>query len=261
MTEATSLTEVNLLRQHAEVLFDMDDGGRLIDINEPGGDQAPRLFLARGRTTHRIWFRADIPGPVCDACRRIAESLPAWDGEPTDPTLFQPFRDILDDILDGGKRDDAPSIGPAYRFGKRTAFAPQALPVGALAPDAVPFGAETPELRVIDEGSAHLLERFFPYTREVLGAREPVVGAVVDGWVVSACFSARRRPAASEAGVATAEPYQGRGLATVVVSAWRDAVERAGAQPLYSTSWDNTASRAVARKLGLIVYAETFSLG
>jgi hypothetical protein len=30
--------------------------------------------------------------------------------------------------------------------------------------------------------------------------------------------------------------------------------------PLYSTSWDNTASLAVARRLGLMPYAETISL-
>jgi hypothetical protein len=33
-----------------------------------------------------------------------------------------------------------------------------------------------------------------------------------------------------------------------------------GRIPLYSTSWTNTASLAVARKLGLVAYANTWSI-
>ncbi|MDQ3856704.1 MAG: GNAT family N-acetyltransferase, partial [Chloroflexota bacterium] len=33
-----------------------------------------------------------------------------------------------------------------------------------------------------------------------------------------------------------------------------------GKVPLYSTSWDNSASQAVARKLGLVQYATDLSL-
>ena len=35
-----------------------------------------------------------------------------------------------------------------------------------------------------------------------------------------------------------------------------DTVVALGGRPLYSTSWQNHASRAVARKLGLVCYAE-----
>ncbi|MXZ22396.1 MAG: GNAT family N-acetyltransferase, partial [Caldilineaceae bacterium SB0665_bin_25] len=34
-----------------------------------------------------------------------------------------------------------------------------------------------------------------------------------------------------------------------------------GRVPLYSTSWENGASLAVARKLGLVAYASGWSLG
>ena len=115
-------------------------------------------------------------------------------------------------------------------------------------------------MTAIDERSANLLNRYFPYTRSVLADRMPVVGVVVEGSVVSACFSARRGPIACEAGVATEEAYRGRGFGAAVVAAWRHAVEADGRVPLYSTSWDNAASLGIARKLGLIPYAETLSL-
>jgi hypothetical protein len=38
--------------------------------------------------------------------------------------------------------------------------------------------------------------------------------------------------------------------------AWASAIREAGKVPFYSTSWDNTASRAVAAKLELELFAE-----
>jgi predicted GNAT family acetyltransferase len=61
----------------------------------------------------------------------------------------------------------------------------------------------------------------------------------------------RITPAACEAGVETAPGFRGHGHAARVVAAWALAVRDAGQIPLYSTSWQNTASQAVARKLGL----------
>ena len=136
---------------------------------------------------------------------------------------------------------DPEAFGPAYVFGD-------------------PVEPGPGEAILIDEASAPLLARHFPYTLEVFAARSPVIGVIEGGRVVSACYSARRRPAAIEAGVATEEPYRGRGYGPLVVAKWREAVEAIGAQPLYSTWWENHASRAVARKLGLIAYAETLSL-
>jgi RimJ/RimL family protein N-acetyltransferase len=248
----TALTELDLLRLHASVLFDIDETGRLVGVNEPGGGAPPRLFLARGRREHQLWLRTDVTPKTADACRWIADGLPPWTGQPTDRSLFDPLRAAVGSDFDprGASPDgELPAAaewqGPALRFG------PQAT---------TSSDDETAAVQRIDAASAHLLERHFPYTRQVLDSRIPVLGVVLDGWVVSACYSARRRPSAAEAGVATEEPYRGRGLAAMVVAAWRDAVERDGGVPLYSTSWDNGASRALARKLGLAAYAETFSL-
>jgi hypothetical protein len=45
-----------------------------------------------------------------------------------------------------------------------------------------------------------------------------------------------------------------------VVVAWATAVREGGRVPLYRTEWGNTASRALARRLGLICYAEDLHL-
>ena len=93
-----------------------------------------------------------------------------------------------------------------------------------------------------------------------LAAAEPMLALVEDGAAVSLCFSARLTERVAEAGVNTLEGYRGRGYAPTVVTAWAQAIRATGRVPLYSTSWDNAASRAVARKLGLIQYGADLSL-
>ena len=77
---------------------------------------------------------------------------------------------------------------------------------------------------------------------------------------VSICFCARRSDIAAEAGLETAESYRGRGYGPRVTAAWAAAVRNAGLTPLYSTSWMNHASLAVARKLSLVAYASSWSI-
>ncbi|MYA61126.1 MAG: GNAT family N-acetyltransferase [Dehalococcoidia bacterium] len=77
---------------------------------------------------------------------------------------------------------------------------------------------------------------------------------------MSVCFCARRSDSVAEAGLETAEAYRGQGLGTRVTAAWANAVRTSGRVPLYSTSWSNGASLAVARKLGLVAYASSWSV-
>jgi predicted GNAT family acetyltransferase len=77
---------------------------------------------------------------------------------------------------------------------------------------------------------------------------------------VSICFSARVSESAAEAGVETAAEFRGRGLAGLVTSDWAAAIRSSGRTPIYSTSWNNSASLAVARKLGLIACASYWNL-
>jgi hypothetical protein len=90
--------------------------------------------------------------------------------------------------------------------------------------------------------------------------RPPYVGVVRDGVVVSVCFSAAECERAAEAGVETATEYRGRGLVLEAVRAWAATVQASGRLALYSTTWDNEASRRVAAKLGAFEYGEDWHL-
>ena len=130
--------------------------------------------------------------------------------------------------------------GPAFRF-----------------PDRPSAGAGVREL-LRDPGSSQTAPEL-AWIREVRPFQLPLaVARNPSGEVVSVCHSARATARAAEAGVETAAGYRGRGLAGDVVLAWAAAVLAEGRLPLYSTQWCNHASRAVARKLGLIMYAEDY---
>lgn len=65
---------------------------------------------------------------------------------------------------------------------------------------------------------------------------------------------------AAEAGVETLAPFRGRGLATAAVACWARAVQRGGRLALYGTTWENAASRGVARRLSARFYGETWQV-
>jgi predicted GNAT family acetyltransferase len=124
-------------------------------------------------------------------------------------------------------------------------------------PQALPFAGEI--VRVEDERT--LAPHFQGWVvGEISEGRAPVVAVVEDGIPVSICFCARSSEAAAEAGLETAVGFRGRGYAARVTAAWAVAVRASGRTPLYSTSWLNLASLAVARKLALVMDATSWSL-
>jgi GNAT acetyltransferase len=109
--------------------------------------------------------------------------------------------------------------------------------------------------------SLKLLEKNFQgWIASEIAERSPIY-AVMDGaFPVSICFCARNAETAAEAGVETASAFRGRGFAPHATAAWARAIRATGRTPLYSTSWSNPASLAVARKLRLMHYASHWSL-
>jgi predicted GNAT family acetyltransferase len=93
-----------------------------------------------------------------------------------------------------------------------------------------------------------------------VASRAPIAALVEEGRVRSICYAATGPAPAVEAGVDTVEDARGRGFAPRVVAAWAAEMHRARRIPFYSTSWSNTASRAVARKLGLVQFGTDWHL-
>ena len=233
----------DLMQIHVSALFRHDERNRLLAVNEPGpprpdDPRPPRLFLGRTQVGH-IWrFRHDLPESS------IVELGAVLSAEPVVADLSQPPQCLAE--LEATLARDAPLSGtwsgPAWHF-----------------PDEIP----TFELEVIPVTTANdeLMRLLSPVlAAEDLPWRQPCMAIIADGRLASLCFSARNSPIAAEAGVDTLQEFRGRGYAPVVVAAWARAVRQEGRIPLYSTSWDNLASRSVARKLNLVLYGVDLSI-
>lgn len=233
------LSDLHLLEIQVEALFMHDARGRISCVNEPGGDRAPRFFLGRTREGNLWRCRDDLADATARQLEQLAANEPFDENLQAEPHNLAAFQEVL--RADG----ESPLIvsGPAYRFS-----------------DEVPAPADVQE---ITRANAHLLDPL-GWNLETLSpefdSRAPFRAMLEDGGAVSLCFSARLTDRAAEAGVETKTAYRGRGHAPSVVAAWAGAVRVSGRIPLYSTSWDNFASRAVARKLGLLQYGTDISL-
>ena len=125
-------------------------------------------------------------------------------------------------------------------------------------PDEIPQAER--EIIPVTTANDDLVRPVFPILADDLRWRQPCLAIVADGRLASLCYSARNTPIAAEAGVDTLEGFRGRGFAPAVVAEWARVVREEGRIPLYSTSWDNQASRSVARKLGLVLYGADLSI-
>jgi hypothetical protein len=218
-------------RLQLETLFVLNDRGRIISTREPRPSHGPAFLLIRGSTEVAWAVRDDVAADVADELNDLARREPVsleWERPPIHARRYQAAL--------GGRVDG----GPAFEFPE-------------------PAGAADGVVGVQEEA---LLQPHFPgwVTGEIEAGASPVLAVLVDGHAVSVCFCARRSNVAAEAGLDTAPAFRGRGFAGRVTSAWAAAVRASGRTPLYSTSWANASSLAVARKLGLRIYATDWSI-
>jgi RimJ/RimL family protein N-acetyltransferase len=234
-----SPSDFQLLRIQLDALFTHDAHDRICYVNEPGGERAPRFFFGRSRKGN-IWrCRDDLGEQTVQKLEELASNELVRDDLRVAPHNLDGFLAAL--RADG----EIVSIesGPAYRF-------PEELP--------------SAKVTRITRSSSHLLRRLpwrMDKTAREFAAYEPLMAVIEAGAAVSLCHSARNTDQAAEAGVETLEAYRRRGYASNVVTGWAHAVRATGRIPLYSTSWDNLASQAVARTLGLVQYGTDLSIG
>lgn len=115
-------------------------------------------------------------------------------------------------------------------------------------------------MTAVTENNAEILQGKFEELIPDIAVEQPFVSLVEKNRAVSICRSVRITPEAHEAGLETLPDFRGKGYAKDITAEWARRVLAVGAIPLYSTDWENTASQAVARKLGLKCYGTDFHI-
>ncbi len=232
------LSNLELLALQTQTLFVQNEAKRLLYVNEPERPEAPRFFLGRTKEGVIYRFRDDVPQKIVGQLAEIVAKEPGTLNEKSD------YLELYKEILRQHRPVQAVESGPAYRF-----------------PDK--FQNEYPSLPnvvTITETNADVLDAHFADLRAVLASRQPCVAVIQENRAVSVCCSSRTSPGAAEAGLETIPAFRAQGYAAKVVTGWAAEVRKTGRIPLYSTAWNNLASRAVAKKLGLIMYGTDLHL-
>jgi len=250
------LSHLERMRLHVDVLFTSDPTGRLLRAREPNGARAPRFYL--GRSPHgNLWrFRDDLSRAALRELSRLAGKERPLGLDLASPERLAAFRRVLAAAAAaGGGGDLLESRGLAYCFPEGAASL--ATPPGEKC-RIVPLSEADRDARLLQGEFANMISQ--------LSDRQPCFAVVAKSRAVSLCCSARTlwREASgappslvgAEASVETLPEYRGRGFAPRVLSAWARAVGERGGLPLYSAAWDDVASQAVARRLGLVLYGE-----
>jgi RimJ/RimL family protein N-acetyltransferase len=208
----------------------LDDEGRILSTRDPHPEPGPAFSLIRDARACAWAVNVDVPSDLTRELVALARTE-----SPARAITDPPHHADAYVALLGGRIDS----GPVFTF------PPALVDTG----DVVPITA-----------FSQLERHLRGWTADEIPERAPILGIAVDGHAVSVCFCARRSPIAAEAGVETAVGYRGRGFAPRVTAAWARLIRHSGRLPLYSTSWGNTASLAVARKLGLSACASDWNL-
>jgi hypothetical protein len=232
-----------------DTLYTCTPDGRLLRDNDPFGEPAaPRFFFGR-TVVGNLWrIGHDLPADVADELIALARAEPICHdaaGLAAEPALAGPVRAAL--TRHGPVTDEF--RGPAY------AHLPSRRPATVA-----PAGRHGITVTPITRLNAALLDPDFSDVADLLQRVAPCIAVVEQGRAVAVCFSSRSSSAAAEAGVETLAAWRRRGYAASTVAAWTTAVRAGGRLPLYSTSWDNLASQGVARRLGLTLIGEDFSI-
>jgi hypothetical protein len=226
----------SLIEIQRDVLLATNRDGRLTTTRDPAARPAPRFFL--GRSAERnVWaIREDVDARAQRALDRLGAAEPTL-GEPRGdraPSCRERVHEILAPVRSEWR-------GPAY-----------------VLPDPLPQDARA---RLVTSDESDVWRDDFPWLADHFDALAPVAIAFADGRAAAVCHSPRgRTEAAAEAGVETLERYRNQGLATAAVACWARAIQASGRVALYSTSWDNEASRRVARRLSARLYGENWHL-
>lgn len=236
------MNAVDLIRVQAQTLYTMDGAEQLYlsaDRTVPPHDwePAPRFFMGRTAQGNVWYFRHDLTPRLVAELNTLCQTEP-----PLQPGQEASIAPAIRALLGGGEE----WRGPAYLVPT------QQNPAKKMTGPAIEVTAK----------NADLLDAEFPNTARRIraGHAGPMTAVLEDGQAVAVCSCVRLGRRAAEAGVYTLETSRGKGYAAAVTALWAQLVREQGLLPLYSTESENTASQAVAQKLGAKLFGEDWSI-
>ena len=230
------LNKLELMEMQAKALFTYDNNNSMRNINDLDGAPAPRFFLGCTPDGNVLRFRYDLPQELISKVTNLVNSEPINNTLTRNTVILEKMKGILKEHGEIQKIYE----GPAYK-----------LPRGITFPS---------DVIKITNDNVYRLENSFDYMLSELQYWEPCFAKFVNGKAVSICFSSRIAEASHEAGVETLSDFRGKGYAAEVVAAWAADIYKINRIPTYSTSWDNTASQSVAKKLKCELYGTDLSI-
>lgn len=232
------ISDEELITHRIALLFRCDPNGYLLGTNEPIADHqqdAPLVYLCWGHNTVVCGYRDDVSQTIQEA---VATLIKHFGHAP--PLSDRSLSTAVCAEVNTHQCVRITYEGPAYRFRSMTNVHTDTF---SVTPDNVD---RLPTLQ--DK-------------QEAIAAIQPYVVKLVDGQVAASCCTVRRTGTYLEAGVETVSHYRRHGYGKAVVVDWATKAIEMGCVPLYSTSWDNTASVALAKSIGLIQYGTECSIG
>lgn len=232
----------------------MDDEHRLLELEidtiyglvfEPRPRTRPRLLAKPGTAFVFAWSPKAGVAALNQTIAAAVEVADLGSDEPfqaeVEPSVVTRLKARLREVDPTG--DYVTSGGPSYVFPDHLAVSAVDLPI--LVDD--PVGRARAR-RLERPGNWELDE----WGRLIAGELGHWAMAVDGSRAVSICHTPAATAVSAEAGIWTRADHRGAGLAAAVTAAWWTR-ERARSETIfYSTRSDNLASRAVARKLGLL---------
>jgi RimJ/RimL family protein N-acetyltransferase len=226
-----------LAELHLETLYQTDDAGRI--VYRSADVPAPRIHLVRTAVGNR-WLLGATLGDA--EAQRLGEILSQEPALPACGTAV-PRPPQIEHTLSRESALRNLYRGPALVFTR---------PVSAA------LAANTEH--VMHPSADARFQGPLRWVRDALPTEHPITARFVNDKAVSVCHSPARGAGAAEAGVETNPNQRRRGHARAVVAAWARLIQQEGVLPMYGTTWDNVASRAIAAKLGLRLYAEDWHI-
>ncbi len=226
---------------HLDALYERDAAGLLLSVRGSAAPP-PRIHMVRTGEGNHWLLSAALPPRTRAAVELLLVAEPVADDLNAMERFAPSCRDAMLALLAQEQLPEREYRGPAFTF------------PGFLGVPSLPVETLGDPTAARPHTSLAWLAGFVDSDRPVVVARDDA------GETVVVCHSARLGPASAEAGLEVAEAYRRRGLARAVTLGWARAIQAAGRVPLYSTSWENEASRATARSLGLLPYAEDWHI-